>query len=66
LRLAGENNLILRTVDGKEFLLAEVDDMDQEVSPIRQQSELMALLEQRLKPAQTFTLDQVRESLGLS
>ena len=33
LRLATEGNLILRTVDGKEFLLAEVDDFAHEVQP---------------------------------
>ncbi len=66
LRLASENNLILRTIDGKEFLLAEVDDMDQEVALVRQQPELTALLEQRSEPGETFTIDQVRESLGLN
>ena len=65
LHLAREENLILRTIDGKEFLLAEVDDFEQEVALVREQQDLMALLEQRSKPNQTYTLDQVREILDL-
>jgi hypothetical protein len=65
LRLASDNNLILRTEDGKEFLLAEVDDFEQEVALVRQQPELMAFLEERSKPDTTYTLDQVKEMLGL-
>lgn len=65
LRLATEGNLILRTGDGKEFLLAEVDEFEHEVALTRQQGELMALLEERSKPERTYTLDQVRAALGL-
>ncbi len=65
LHLACEENLILRAIDGKEFLLAEVDDFEQEVALVRQQQDLMALLEERSKANQTYTLDQVREILDL-
>jgi hypothetical protein len=65
LRLAGEDNLILRTSDGKEFLLAEVDDFEQEVALVRQQQDLMALLEQRSRPENAYTIDQAREILDL-
>ena len=66
LRLASEGNLILRTEDGKEFVLAEIDDFDHELSLIREQKTLMEFLDQRSSPAKTFTLDQVRETLGLN
>ena len=66
LRLAGENNLILRTSDGKEFLLAEVDDFAREVALVRQNPELMALLKERSEPSPTMTLDQVKNALGLN
>ena len=33
LRMASEDNVMLRAADGKEFLLAEVDDFSQEVAP---------------------------------
>jgi hypothetical protein len=65
LRLASEDNLILRAGDGKEFLLAEVDEFEHEVALTRQNKELMALLEERSSAGQTFTLEQVRETLGL-
>ena len=66
LRLASEGNLILRTEDGKEFVLAEIDDFNHEISLIREQKTLMEFLDQRSSPAKTFTLDQVRETLGLN
>jgi hypothetical protein len=65
LRLASEDNLILRAIDGKEFLLAEIDDFEQEVALVRQQPDLMALLEQRSKSESAYTIDQAREILGL-
>lgn len=42
------------------------DDMDQEIALIRQQPELMALLEQRSTAAKTSTQDEVRKLLGLN
>jgi ABC-type methionine transport system ATPase subunit len=65
LDLATEGNLILKTSDGKEFLLAEADDFDREIAMIRQQPELMDLLDRRSNPGATLTLDQVRAELGL-
>ena len=65
LHLATEGNLILKTSDGKEFVLAEVDDFDKEIALVRQNPELMELLDQRSKSGQTFSLDQVRAELGL-
>ena len=65
LHLAADGNLILKTSDGKEFVLAEVDDFDKEIALVRQNPDLMDLLDQRSNPGQTFTLDQVRAELGL-
>ncbi len=65
LHLATEGNLILKTSDGKEFVLAEVDDFDKEISLVRQNPELMELLDRRSRPGPTLTLDQVRAELGL-
>jgi len=65
LRLASENNVILRAADGKEFLLAELDELALETLLIRQQPELMALLDQRSHGEQTRGVDEVRRSLGL-
>ena len=44
LQLAREDNVVLRAADGKEFLLAEMDDFSQEVALVREQPELMAFL----------------------
>lgn len=65
LKLAGEEGLILRTENGKEFLLAEVNDLEEEVALIRQQPELLEYLEQRSLPSKTHSLSDVRKMLGL-
>jgi len=64
---ASEGNIILRTAEGREFLLAEVEDLpfDQEVELVRQQSELMQFLDQRSRAGRTISLDEARKALGL-
>lgn len=52
-------------MNGGESILLHVDDFEQEVASVQQQPELMALLERRSHPSQTFTLDEVRKALGL-
>jgi hypothetical protein len=65
LELASCGNIILRAPDGKEFLLAEVDDLALEVAVVRQQPELMQFLTQRSSSGSRSSLKQVRETLGL-
>ncbi len=65
LELASRGNIILRSPDGKEFLLAEVDDLALEVAVIRQQPELMEFLAERSNAGPRFSLKQVREKLEL-
>ncbi len=66
LDLACEATLILKTPEGREFVLAEVDDLDTEIAFVRQNEELMALLAERSREKKTYTLAQVREQLGLT
>ena len=66
LDLAGEETLLLKTPEGREFVLAEVDDLDTEIALIRQNEELMTLLAERSREKKTYTLEQVREQLGLA
>jgi hypothetical protein len=66
LDLAGEDTLILKTSEGREVVLAEVDDFDTEIALVRQNKELMALLAERSREKKTYTLQQVREQLGLA
>ena len=65
LDLASAENIILKTPEGREFVLAEVDDFDTEIALVRQNEELMALLEERSREKKTYTLQQVREQLSL-
>jgi hypothetical protein len=65
LKLASQENVILKTQEGREFLLAETDDLDAEVSLVRQHEELMRLLARRSLETKTYTVHQARERLGL-
>lgn len=66
LDLASEDTLILKTAEGREFVLAEVDDLDTEIAQVRQNEALMTLLAERSREKKTYTLQQVREQLGLA
>jgi hypothetical protein len=66
LEQAKKENLILRTPDGIEFVLAEIDDFDREIELTRQNEELMALLESRASQAATVSLSQLKTDLGLN
>lgn len=65
LELAGEDTIILRTQDGREFVLAEVDDFDKEVELVRHHQDLMSFLDQRSLETKALTVSQVREKLDL-
>ncbi len=65
LALADKDNIILRTQEGREFVLAEVNDFSREVELVRQHQELMAFLRQRSRETKTYTLKEARERLDL-
>ncbi len=65
LDLASEENVILRTEDGREYVLAEIDDFDREVALIRQNQELMEFLDKRSEPGQTYTIEEARKILEI-
>ncbi len=65
LRLASEDNVTLRTPEGRLFILVELDDFEREIELTRQNRELMELLDQRSAETKTYTLDEAREKLGL-
>ena len=62
---AGEEDLLVRTVDGREFMLVAIDDFDIEVARTRQNEKLMALLDARSRPTETLSLAEVKRQLGL-
>lgn len=66
LEQARQENLILRTSDGTEFILAELDDFDREIALTRQNAELMRLLDQHAQQSQAIGLTEVKDLLGLN
>jgi len=62
---AKRGGLILRSPDGHEFILAEIDDFDREIELTRQNKELMKLLDERGQQSITLKAAQVRAQLGL-
>jgi hypothetical protein len=65
LDLAGEGLILIKTPSGREFVLAEVEDFEDEIERTRQNAELMAFLDERSRETVTYTLEQVRERLKL-
>ncbi len=61
---ADEDTIILKTPEGREFVLAAVDNFAQEVALVGQNEELMQFLAQRSKEKKRYTLSQVREHLN--
>jgi hypothetical protein len=62
---AKQQNLILRTVDGLEFILAELDNFNQEIELTRQNQELMAFLDDRGRQSKTISATEVKSRLGI-
>ncbi len=60
LSLASEENVVLTTTDGRQFVVAEIDDFETEVRLVRENHELMEVLRQRSAPGKTYSLDEVR------
>lgn len=65
LEQAQEEALILKTPDGKEFVLVALDDFAHEVELTRQNPALMALLDQRGQEKTTVKLSALKAQLGL-
>lgn len=66
LKQAQRGGLILRSPDGREFVLAEIDDFNREIELTRKNRKLMKLLDERGKQTKTYTAAEVRAKLGLS
>jgi hypothetical protein len=63
---ANDEDLVVRLADGREFLLSAVDDFDIEIAQTRQNTKLMALLEERARQTHTLPLDEVKRRLGIA
>ena len=66
LEQARDDELLVRTADGLEFLLTAVDEFDREIARTRRNARLMALLDERAKQSKTVPLDEVKRQLGLN
>jgi hypothetical protein len=51
--------------DGREYVLAEIDDFEREVALVRRNQELMEFLDRRSEPGQTYTIDEARKILEI-
>jgi hypothetical protein len=65
LKRARRENVILRSAEGTEFILAEIDDFNREIELTRQDKPLMKLLEGRAKQTATVSLDEAKKILGI-
>jgi hypothetical protein len=63
---ARQEDILVRTADGEEFMLTAVDAFDEEIVRTRRNEKLMALLDQRAKQTTTIPLEEVKRQLGLS
>jgi hypothetical protein len=64
LRQASEENLVLRAPDGREFVLAEIDDFSREIELTRENKKFMAFLDRRGREEATVSLAEARRRLG--
>jgi Holliday junction resolvase-like predicted endonuclease len=64
LKLAGKEDLILKTSDGHEFLLAQVEDRDEEIDAIARNKKLVEFLRRRSREKATLSLAEVRARLA--
>lgn len=65
LKQALQGNLILRTVDGHEFILAEIDDFEREIELTRKNKKLMRLLDRRGRQRATISSPEARARAGV-
>jgi hypothetical protein len=63
---AREEDVLVRTAAGEEFMLTAVDDFDEEIAHGRRNAKLMTLLDQRARQSETIALEEVKRRLGLS
>ena len=59
-----KENIILRTAEGREFILAEINDFDREIELSRQNQELMAFLEQRGRETEVGFVEELDQSFA--
>ena len=66
IELAAGENIIINTPQGKQFVLAELDDFELEVEQLKNSKEFMAFLDQRSKERGTTSIEELRSDLGIN
>jgi hypothetical protein len=66
LKKAQKGGLILRSAEGQEFILAEINDFNREIELTRQNKSLMKLLDLRGKQTKTFKASEVKKQIGVN
>ena len=66
LRRARRENVIVRSPEGEEFILAQVDDFNREIELARQNRRLMKFLDARARQTKTVSLEEARRLLSLT
>jgi hypothetical protein len=67
--MAKQEDLVLRTRDGDEFILSVIDSFEQEIALQRQNKKLMTFLDERFRKARQekgIPLEEVQRQLGLN
>ena len=64
LQMAGEEDVVLATLEGRKFVLAEIDDFAEEIGAVVKNKALMKLLAERSSDAGSVPLSQVRARLN--
>ncbi len=60
-----DQGLVLQAPDGREFILAEVDNFDREIQLTRNNKKIMAMLDRRGRAKGGVTLKEAKARLGL-
>jgi hypothetical protein len=63
---AGHEDIVVRTADGRKFMVVAIDDFDLEVARTRRNKKLLALLDARAKTTETIPLVEAKRRLGLT
>ncbi len=64
--LAEEDTLILRKLDGSEFVLSSIDAFPTEVESLSQNQEFMDFLVDRSRSTKRVSLEEARKRLGIA
>ena len=66
IELADGENIIIKTPQGKQFVLAELDDFKLEVQQLKNSKDFMAFLDQRSKERGTTSIEELRRELDIN